>query len=58
MFRLVDSLREVVDPDSLGAWFKTPNEIFDGLKPIEVVERGEMDRLWELVYRLRVVLPG
>ena len=56
VFRLVDSLSEVVDPDSLGAWFTTPNEIFDGLKPIEVVERGEIDRLWELVYRLRCLL--
>ena len=51
-------LSEVVDPDSLGAWVTTPNEIFDGLKPIEVVERGEIDRLWELVYRLRAGLPG
>ncbi|TVS09269.1 MAG: DUF2384 domain-containing protein [Planctomycetaceae bacterium] len=51
-------LREVVDPDSLGGWFQTPNNAFDGLKPIEVIERGEIDRLWEMVYRLRSGMPG
>ncbi|NJO55558.1 MAG: hypothetical protein HC834_03445, partial [Rhodospirillales bacterium] len=24
--------------------------LFDGLKPSEVIERGESDRLWEMVY--------
>jgi hypothetical protein len=28
------------------------------LKPIEVIERGEIDRLWEMVYRLRSGIPG
>ena len=56
--RLCDSLSEVVDPDSLGEWFHTPNEAFGELKPIEVVERGMIDRLWEMYYRLRSGLPG
>ena len=58
VFRLVEALSEVVDRDALGAWFTTPNDAFDGLKPIEVIERGEIDRLWELVFRLRAGLPG
>ncbi len=53
IFRLVESLSEVVDADSLGTWFDTPNDAFNGLKPIEVVERGEIDLLWEMVFRLR-----
>lgn len=56
--RLCEALSEVVDPDALGSWFKTPNEAFDGLKPIEVIERGEIDRLWEMVFRLRSGMPG
>lgn len=56
--RLCDTLSEVVDPRCLGEWFKTPNDAFDEFKPIEVIERGEIDRLWEMVYRLRSGMPG
>ncbi len=56
--RLSDSLSEVVDPASLGDWFNTPNDGFGRLKPIEIIERGEIDRLWEMVYRLRSGMPG
>ena len=58
VYRLCQALSEVVDPDVLGGWFKTPNDAFEGLKPIEVIERGEIDRLWEMVYRLRSGMPG
>ena len=53
VYRLCEALGEVVDEDALGAWFMTPNDAFEGLKPLEVIERGEIDRLWEMVYRLR-----
>jgi transcriptional regulator with XRE-family HTH domain len=36
----------------LGEWFDTPNEGLDRLKPIEVIERGEMDRLWRMISEL------
>jgi len=58
VYRLCEALSEVVDPDSLGGWFVAPNDAFDGLKPIEVIERGEIDRLWEMVFRLRSGMPG
>lgn len=57
VFRLSEALSEVVEPKALGAWFATPNSAFDGLKPIEVIERGEIDRLWEVAYRLRSGMP-
>lgn len=56
--RLCDALSEVVEPACLGDWFKTPNDAFEGFKPIEVIERGEIDRLWEMFYRLRSGTPG
>ncbi|PHS01525.1 MAG: hypothetical protein COA78_22560 [Blastopirellula sp.] len=56
--RLCDSLSEVVEPSCLGSWFNTPNEAFNQFKPIEVIERGEIDRLWEMFYRLRSGMPG
>lgn len=56
--RLCDSLSEVVEPECLGDWLYTPNDAFDGLKPVEVIERGEIDRLWEMFYRLRSGMAG
>lgn len=58
IYRLWEALSEVVEADTLGIWFQTPNEAFGGLKPIEVIERGEIDRLWEMVYQLRSGMPG
>ena len=51
--RLMKALSEVIRRESLGPWLTTPNEAFDRLKPLEVIERGESDRLWEMVYFLR-----
>ncbi len=56
--RLCEALKEVVDPKALRDWFVAPNDAFDGLKPIEVIERGEIDRLWRMVYKLRSGMPG
>lgn len=51
--RLCDALAEVIDSSQLGGWFNLPNQVFAGLKPLEVIERGQIDRLWEMYYRLR-----
>lgn len=56
--RLCDSLSEVVEPSALGDWLGAPNDAFDGFKPLEIIERGEIDRLWEMSYRLRSGIPG
>lgn len=58
VYRLASALNEVVDPDSLEHWFTTPNESLGNLKPLEVIERGEIDRLWEIVFRLRSGIPS
>ena len=51
--RVVKALEEVVRADALGPWMIQPNDAFNGLKPIEVIERGEVDKIWEMIYRLR-----
>lgn len=56
--RLTDALAEVMIEASLGAWLQTPNDAFDGLKPIEVIDRGEIDRIWALIYFLRSGVPS
>jgi DNA-binding transcriptional regulator YiaG len=39
--RLYEALSDVVEPPTIGRWFVTPNDALGGLKPIEVVERGD-----------------
>ena len=51
--RVVDALSEVIQKDAIGPWLEQPNDAFDGLKPIEVVERGEADRIWQMIFYLR-----
>ena len=50
--RLQEGLKSVVSGDAIPAWINTPNQAFDGLKPLEVIERGETDRLWQMIFML------
>jgi hypothetical protein len=50
--RFQERLTERVQPDAIPEWLDTPNDAFDGLKPIEVIERGEIDRLWSMIFYL------
>jgi DNA-binding transcriptional regulator YiaG len=48
--RLLRAMAEVVHKGAVAAWLVKPNAAFDGLKPVEVLERGEADRLWRMIY--------
>jgi hypothetical protein len=50
--RLLRALAEVVHRTAIAGWLDTPNETFDGLKPVEVMERGQADRIWRMIYFL------
>ena len=56
--RLTNALTEVMKKDSLGKWLQSPNPAFDGLKPVEVIDRGESDRIWSMIYYLRSGIPS
>ena len=58
MDRLLDSLARVMEPQQVGRWMRTPNPAFDGSTPMQVVERGEMDRLWRMLYDVESGQPG
>jgi len=58
LLRLTDALSEVMKKESLGTWLRTPNNAFDGLKPLEVIDRGESDRIWSMIYFLRSGVPS
>jgi hypothetical protein len=56
--RLQRALERVMKADFVPHWLQEPNDAFAGLKPIEVVERGEIDRIWRMIYQLESGVPG
>lgn len=56
--RLFDALAELMEDDYVGEWLKTPNNAFDGSTPIQVIERGEGDRIWQMIFRLETGAPA
>lgn len=48
--RLVDALGSAVPHETVGRWLQGPNSAFDGLTPVEVLERGEVDRIWKMIF--------
>jgi DNA-binding transcriptional regulator YiaG len=50
--RLLDVLSEIVKPTSIPRWLHQSNKAFDGLTPLQVIELGEIDRLWSMVHDL------
>ena len=56
--RFEAKLAEVVRPEEIPHWLDTPNDAFGGLKPLEVIERGEIDRLWNMIYYLESGVPS
>ncbi len=58
MDRLLDGLARVMEPVQVGRWLKSPNAAFDGSTPLQVVERGELDRIWRMLFDLESGQPG
>jgi transcriptional regulator with XRE-family HTH domain len=51
--RLFDALSDLVDAKAIGPWLKRANSAFDGSTPLQVIERGETDRLWRMIWELQ-----
>jgi hypothetical protein len=58
MDRLLDGLARVMQPAQVGHWLRSPNPAFDGSTPLQLVERGEMDRIWRMLFDLESGQPG
>jgi hypothetical protein len=56
--RLFDELSEVVPASQIGPWLDTPNPAFEGSTPLQVIERGASDRLWRMIWELRMGNSG
>lgn len=56
---LVTALRHLVQSEEdVVSWLETPNEAFEGSTPLQLIERGESDRLWRMIYFLRSGEPA
>jgi hypothetical protein len=51
--RLFDALADIIKAKAIGPWLQQPNKQFDGSTPLQVIERGESDRLWRMIWQLR-----
>jgi hypothetical protein len=51
--RLFDALADIIDKKVIGQWLQRPNQHFDGSTPLQVMERGETERLWRMIWQLR-----
>jgi hypothetical protein len=52
MARLREGLARVMAPEHIGQWLNDPNSAFGGRAPLQVIERGEIDRLWRMIFQL------
>jgi len=58
MRRLLEGLSRVMTSEQVGPWTKSLNPAFCGYTPLQLVERGETDRIWRMVYDLESGQPG
>ncbi len=56
--RIFGALEALVSPETIGPWLKDPNPAFDGSTPLQVIERGEADRIWRMIYEIESGEPG
>lgn len=56
--RLREALARVMRAEFIGQWMETPNPAFGSMKPLEVWERGEEDRIWAMIFYLESGIPG
>ena len=51
--RLCGALAEAMQPAFVGQWLDQPNEMLGNLKPVEAIERGLIDVVWQVAEGLR-----
>src|SRR6266496_5843332 len=56
--RIFEALGQLAPKKTIGPWLKAPNPAFDGSTPLQVIERGETDRIWRMIYELQSGEPG
>ena len=57
MKRLRDALASRIRSGFIPKWLENPCEGLGGVKPVEILERGELDRLWRTVLLIGSGMP-
>ena len=55
--RMCEALADVMTAAFVGRWLDQPNEMLGGLKPVEAIERGQLDLVWQVIHGLRSGSP-
>jgi len=50
--RLRSALAQIIPASEMGEWLRTPNAAFEGQTPIQIIERGESDRIWQMIFQV------
>ena len=50
---LVAALEELVQPSVVGPWLEANNPALEGSTPLQVIKRGESERVWRIIWQLR-----
>ena len=50
---LRDALATVINEPLIDEWLQGPNTQFHGSTPLQLIDRGETDRLWRMIWHLR-----
>jgi len=56
--RLHGALVEILHVTSVDSWMETPNPSLDGFTPEDLVQRGEIDRIWRIIHRREAGVRG
>jgi hypothetical protein len=51
--RLAAELHTIIKPEKLKTWWNQPVAKFGGSTPLQVLERGETDRIWRMIWEIR-----
>jgi transcriptional regulator with XRE-family HTH domain len=55
--RLLEALSQLVDKRAIPAWLHKRNPAFDNITPLQVIELGEIDRIWAMIYDMGAGQP-
>jgi hypothetical protein len=58
MSRLFVALAEIIPTSEIGRWLDTPSPAFEGSTPLQVIERGESDRVWRMIWEIQTGRSG
>lgn len=50
--RLCNALANIMPQQSVGNWLRAANSAFEGQTPMQLIERGESDRIWEMIHQI------